>query len=342
MPLPIVPLAPYGVFSASTVSMLEKAIHSTLGAVCLAAPADKALHAIANRYTLAHGELWFCSYDVPVTIRFAETDYLRVQFHHAGLGTTQIGHGLHRIEPAQGCVSAADAALSFGVGYQQLVWRIGRAALSRKLAAITGKHVAANIEFSPSLDLSLPRARVLLGLLHSAVHAIACGEANEFLIAELEQAMMVSLLSHAEHDHSRLLTTKSPTAAPWQVRRVEEYIEAHLDRPFRLEDAIQLVGCSARTLYRTFRAYRGYSPGEFSKSRRLAKAQILLGRHDQPLSVAQVAEVCGFNDLSHFARDYARAFGETPSATRRGPANGSRRLTAGPDRRPSQVSKNSR
>ena len=259
-----------------------------------------------------------CSYDEPVTIRFAETDYMRVQFHHAGRGTTQIGRKSFSVEPARGCVSAADATLSFGRGYQQLVWRIGRSALSRKLAAITGKPVTADIEFAPSFDLSLPRARVLLGVLHSAVHAITSGEANAFLLAELEQAMMVSLLAHADHDHARLLSMDSPMAAPWQVRCVEEYIEAHLDRPFQLEDALELVGCSARTLYRTFGRYRGYSPAEFSKSRRLAKAHTLLRRHDRPLSVAQVAALCGFNDLSHFTRDYARTFGESPSVTRRG------------------------
>ena len=318
MPLPPVPLAPHGVFAASSVSMQEQAIHSTLGAVCLAAPRDRTIQAVANRYKFAHGELWFCSYDEPVTIRFTEADYTRVQFHLAGLGGTQLGASFYPVAPAQGCVSAADAELSFGRGNQQLVWRIGRGALSRKLAAITGKPVTANIEFSPSLDLSLPRARVLLGVLHSAVHATTNGLANPFLLAELEQAMMVSLLSHAEHDHGHLLTLESPLAAPWQVRRVEEYIEAHLDRPFQLEEVLGLVGCSARTLYRTFGRYRGYSPADFSKTRRLAKARTLLRGQSGTLSVAQVAAACGFHDLSHFTRDYARSFGESPSATRRG------------------------
>jgi transcriptional regulator GlxA family with amidase domain len=34
-------------------------------------------------------------------------------------------------------------------------------------------------------------------------------------------------------------------------------------------------------------------------------------------SVTEVAFACGFDDLSHFSREYSRAYGEAPSAVLR-------------------------
>ena len=317
MPLPELPLAPYRAFSASSVEALESTIQSRLGAVCVAAPSERAIAALANCFKMPFGELWFCSYGEPVKIRFAETDYLRVQFHHAGAGATQIGDRIYPVQPNLGCISSSSAVLSFGAGFQQLVWRVSRAALAGKLAAISGAPVPRTIEFESALDLSLPHARTLLGILHSAVHSITANEPNRFLLAELEQALMVSLLVHSEHNGRRLMMAETGRAAPWQVRRVEEHIEAHLDSPFKIEDAMALTGCSARSLYRAFQKHRGYSPAEFSKHRRLLKAQALLRDASGNLSVTRVADLCGFNDLSHFSRDYVKAFGESPSATKR-------------------------
>ncbi len=109
----------------------------------------------------------------------------------------------------------------------------------------------------------------------------------------------------------------SADTAPWQVRRVEDYIAAHLDGPFTVEEAVAITGFSARTLYRAFRKYRGYSPGEFSKQRRLLKARDLLRAAPPFRSVTEVAEECGFFDLSHFSRDFSKQFGEWPSAAKR-------------------------
>jgi transcriptional regulator GlxA family with amidase domain len=127
---------------------------------------------------------------------------------------------------------------------------------------------------------------------------------------------MVSLLIHAEHNGSHLLKSRAGAAAPWHVRRVEEHIDANLDRPFDIEEAVSLTRCSARTIYRAFHQCRGYSPFYFSKQRRLSKAREVL-RNPYLCSVTEVAYMCGFSDLSHFSRDFSAAFGEKPSAARK-------------------------
>lgn len=318
MPLPKIPLAAEPAFAASTVEDLVASIESKLGAVGVELPTERAIGALANHHKLPGGELWFCSYGEPVKIRFGETDYVRVQFPHAGLGSTQLGQQRIEVSSKQGCISAAAATLTFGAGFQQLVWRVDRGALMRKLAAITGSVLSRQLEFDPRLDLSFPAARPLVGILSDIVHCVSQAQAPQrFVEAELEQALMVSLLTHSAHNGRHLLARDAADAAPWQVRRVEEYIAAHLDSPFTVEAAVSITGCSGRTIYRAFRKYRGYSPAAFSKQRRLLKARDLLRAGPPFRSVSQVANECGFADLSHFSRDFKTLFGERPSSSKR-------------------------
>jgi transcriptional regulator GlxA family with amidase domain len=101
-------------------------------------------------------------------------------------------------------------------------------------------------------------------------------------------------------------------AAPWQVRRAESYIEANWDQPVSIERLAAVTGVSTRSLFRTFKQSRGYTPQEFARSVRLSRARDML--LESGASVTEVAFACGFGDLSRFSRDYAKSFGERPSA----------------------------
>jgi transcriptional regulator GlxA family with amidase domain len=39
----------------------------------------------------------------------------------------------------------------------------------------------------------------------------------------------------------------------------------------------------------------------------------MLSSSDTPLTITAVALACGFNDVSHFSREFSKAFGEAPS-----------------------------
>jgi AraC-like DNA-binding protein len=58
---------------------------------------------------------------------------------------------------------------------------------------------------------------------------------------------------------------------------------------------------------------RGYSPKAFARQQRLQQARVLLEEQARGQSVTSVAFVCGFTDVSHFSREFSKAFGETPS-----------------------------
>jgi AraC-like DNA-binding protein len=135
---------------------------------------------------------------------------------------------------------------------------------------------------------------------------------SPLVIAEIEQAILVAYLCGSSHNYSALLERRVADAAPWQVRRVEDYIEANWDRPPSTEAIAAAADISARTVFRTFRERRGFSPTTFLKQVRLRKAQEMLIRAAKDASVTSVAFACGFGNLGHFANDYRRVLESRP------------------------------
>jgi transcriptional regulator GlxA family with amidase domain len=131
----------------------------------------------------------------------------------------------------------------------------------------------------------------------------------------LEQAVIVSFLCANRHGESHLLDREPMGTAPWQVRRAEEYIEAHWDQPITVEALAVATGASARSIFHFFKASRGCGPMVFVKQVRLRHARRMLMMPDKTTSVTSVAFDCGFANLGHFAKDYGKCFGELPSKT---------------------------
>jgi len=133
-------------------------------------------------------------------------------------------------------------------------------------------------------------------------------------LVEIEQALMTWFLVGNRHNYSHLLNGRSRSASPWQVKIVEEYIEANWDQPLTVEILVAVTGASARSLFHAFKQSRGYSPITFLRQVRLQRAWLMLNGQEREVSVTDVAYACGFVNLGHFARYFRDKFGETPSA----------------------------
>jgi transcriptional regulator GlxA family with amidase domain len=127
--------------------------------------------------------------------------------------------------------------------------------------------------------------------------------------------MLAAFLSGAAHNYSYLLDAPPPGLAPRQVWLAESFIEAHWDEPLTIDSLAAVVGVGARSIFKAFKDYRGYSPMAFVKDIRLQRARemFILARPGD--SVTAVAYRCGFQNHGHFARAYRSRFGESPSAT---------------------------
>ena len=88
-------------------------------------------------------------------------------------------------------------------------------------------------------------------------------------------------------------------------------IENNFDHAVMIEDIAYSTGLSTDYFSRMFRQFTGFSPLEYIKNVRLAKAVELLSRSD--MSVSEVAEKVGFEDPGYFARQFKQTLGMSPS-----------------------------
>lgn len=115
-------------------------------------------------------------------------------------------------------------------------------------------------------------------------------------------------------DLTRSVVTRGGLA-PWQVRRVTEYIEANLASTIRLQDLAQIARLSHSHFCRAFKESVGHPAHAYVMRRRVLRAQgLMLNTVD---SLSQIAAQCGMADQAHFCKLFRRLVGESPNAWRR-------------------------
>lgn len=105
----------------------------------------------------------------------------------------------------------------------------------------------------------------------------------------------------------------------WYAERVHfahERMRASLDEEFTISDLARGVGMSMFHFTRVFTALTGEAPHRYRLRARLDAARKML---NDGRSVTETCYACGFGNLSHFSRSFARRFGHAPSRLQ--PAN---------------------
>jgi transcriptional regulator GlxA family with amidase domain len=92
------------------------------------------------------------------------------------------------------------------------------------------------------------------------------------------------------------------------------HIEHSLQQPLRVSDMAQTVNLSTSQFTRLFRAATGVAPARYIQLRRLERARLLIARTF--LTIKEVMGQVGYNDPSHFTRDFSREYGAPPSRVR--------------------------
>ena len=127
------------------------------------------------------------------------------------------------------------------------------------------------------------------------------------------QMLAVHLLRHYTMPAPQIYEpTQGLTAR--QVRRVTDYVLAHLDQDLSLFALAQQIGFSPYHFARQFRRATGESPHQFVLGLRIERARQLLRETKLPL--AQVALGSGFANQSHLTQAFKRSMGLTPAAYR--------------------------
>jgi len=101
----------------------------------------------------------------------------------------------------------------------------------------------------------------------------------------------------------------------WQLKRVVDYIEAHLADSIAAADLAALINVSTGQLFRAFKISVGVTPFRYIGWRRLELACTLIRTTREPLS--QVALACGVCDQAYLCKMFRRMIGMSPSEWRR-------------------------
>jgi len=103
---------------------------------------------------------------------------------------------------------------------------------------------------------------------------------------------------------------------PSQLIRAETFINAHLRERISVADVARHAGVSVRNLQLAFTRHRSMSPLAFITAARLAAAhKFMLQARSEKMTVAQVADHWGFENVSRFSRAYKARYGKSPAET---------------------------
>ena len=116
------------------------------------------------------------------------------------------------------------------------------------------------------------------------------------------------LLTGAQAGRLRHLATFAGHAHR-MVRAVEKF-RMNFNKPLRIEEVARERGMSVSGFHAHFRAVTAMSPLQFQKQQRLQEARRLMLNED--LDAADAGYRVGYDDASHFNREYKRHFGEPP------------------------------
>lgn len=94
------------------------------------------------------------------------------------------------------------------------------------------------------------------------------------------------------------------------IKRAISYLEATVSAPSSMAELSSKLAISERTLARKFQAHLGMSPLGYLQSRRIATAKQLL--ENSALTLDQIVERCGYEDIASFRKLFSRLVGMTP------------------------------
>jgi AraC family transcriptional regulator len=151
----------------------------------------------------------------------------------------------------------------------------------------------------------------VIGLLDVATQQLQ--SSKEAAQSAIEQA--TSLLQERMRTHSREGARALGGLLVWQVRKVREYVDAHIAGRMLVLDLSAVVNLSEAHFARSFKRTFGLSPHAFVLRRRLELAARLMLESTE--SLTDIALRCGFTDQAHLCKHFKRSMEETPAAWRR-------------------------
>ncbi|MBX7483800.1 helix-turn-helix domain-containing protein [Qipengyuania qiaonensis] len=202
-------------------------------------------------------------------------------------------------------IEYSDARLSFAQFFLPVRW------FESDLVDAASSRCGNAIELIDPMNAS---CHAVSGLARKAVRAMRSGgNSARLLIDEL----LIDLSSALVERHSSAVLSQPARGglSPAVVRRVIDYLQAHLAEEVQLAELARLANVTAPHFCRAFAKSTGTPPHRYQIAMRLQKATRLLA--EPGLSIADVAFAVGYEDPSYFSRLFCYQAGMSPSEWRR-------------------------
>ncbi|MGE0736298.1 MAG: AraC family transcriptional regulator [Alphaproteobacteria bacterium] len=243
------------------------------------------------------------------------------------VGRSRLGYGDQTVENTPGHLAVLNPLMPLRLHFldcaAHLVVKLDRQELEATLAEFVGHTPVQPILFDFTAAIPYARCQTLVRLL-GVICADVAEERSTFASRPgerpTEALLMNMILQQLPHNYSDRMSRPASRAAPFYVKRVEEFIRLHAPEAIRLKDMVAVSGVSARTLFKGFRQFRGMGPMAYLKMVRLEHVHAELGTERAGRagkSVTAIANAWGFEHLGNFAMDYKKRYGVRPSETLR-------------------------
>ena len=153
-----------------------------------------------------------------------------------------------------------------------------------------------------------PLDATLLDVVVRLVRLLDSGTEARLLLPLITREIVYRLLVGEQGDRLRQMTV--PGAHTHRIAQAVEKICREFSQPLHIEDMARHIGMSVSGFHHHFKAVTAMSPLQFQKQLRLQEARrLMLG---EQLDAATAGYRVGYEDASHFNREYKRLFGVPP------------------------------
>jgi AraC-like DNA-binding protein len=129
-----------------------------------------------------------------------------------------------------------------------------------------------------------------------------------FLAPLITREIVYRLLMGEQGDRLRHIAVQG--GHTHRIASAIQQLRIEFDQPLRIDDIARELGMSISSFHHHFKAVTAMSPLQFQKRMRLQEARrLMLG---EGLNAASAGYRVGYNDASHFNREYKRLFGLPP------------------------------
>jgi len=229
-----------------------------------------------------------------------------------GSKEVRLGDRRYRYDPAHYLIATTALPIASRVSeasaerpYLGLVFRLDPTLVASVM--VEAGHLAPRRQSTTAIDVS-PLDGGLLDTVVRLVRLLDAPPDARVLAPLVRREIVYRLLMGEQGDRVRHLAVLGGDTN--RIAKAIERLRNDFDRPLRIEDIAREFGMSVSGFHHHFKEVTAMSPLQFQKQLRLQEARrLMLG---EELDAASAGYRVGYDDASHFNREYKRLFGAPP------------------------------